>query len=108
MSESELGKKIPVGIVPSVGGLWIKNGMSHYKISLVAEKAVYHLSPKKKCCCFNLARFECLRKAHEKFYSVQKKTLLKFSVNWYLGHKRFFLLCGRMLWDCWKPCKRNL
>ena len=29
VSESELGKKIPVGIVPSIGGVRIKNGMSH-------------------------------------------------------------------------------
>ena len=34
MSESELGKKIPVGIVPSVGGVWIKNGMSHFGFAL--------------------------------------------------------------------------
>ena len=28
VSESELGKKVPVGIAPSIGGVRIKNGMS--------------------------------------------------------------------------------
>ena len=44
VSESELGKKIPVGIVPSIGGVRIKNGMSQY-ISETKTPLVVRLTP---------------------------------------------------------------